>query len=105
MSETLLPGFESKHEQKFREFHAANPEVYQQLRALALQLHRRGRPRYGIGALVEVLRWNRAIQTTDEDYKINHNYKAFYARLLMKQEPELAGFFETRVSDADDMKE
>ena len=30
------------------------------------------------------------------EFKLNNNYRSFYSRLLMEQEPELAGYFETR---------
>lgn len=84
-------------DQQFEAFHAANPHVYEALRRLALDAARRGR-RLGIGALFEVLRWQYAMNTTDvdSDYKLNNNYRSFYARLLMEKEPELAGYFETR---------
>ena len=91
----------SKFFDDFMEFHEANPEVYQELRKLSLDLVDHGRERYGIGGLFEVLRWHRAMRTTDdeqEDFKLNNNYRALYARLLMLVEPRLRGFFETRVS-------
>lgn len=82
--------------EQFRAFHEANPEVYEELRDLALGLRRRGRTRYGIASLFEVLRWQRALKTQGDVFKLNNNYRAFYARLLMEREPDLAGFFETR---------
>ncbi len=84
-------------EEKFWEFHTAHPEVYRRLRELALQMRRRGVQQYGIGGLFEVLRWKEALRTHDPDgYKLNNNYRSFYARLLMEREPELRGFFELR---------
>jgi hypothetical protein len=88
----------SSLEGKFQEFHADNPHVYTQLRDLALKMRRTGRKRYGIGSLFEVMRWHRALRTTEDDFKLNNNHRAFYARLLMKQEPGLKGFFELRRS-------
>jgi hypothetical protein len=82
-------------EQRFEAFHAANPHVYDHLRRLALDARRKGR-QMGIKALYEVLRWQYAMATTDDDYKLNNSYTSFYARLLMEREPELAGYFETR---------
>ena len=96
-----LPLFEDRLERDFRLFHAANPAVYAELRDLALTLKRRGRRRYSIMALINVVRWQRALQTTGDDYKVNNNYAPCYARLLMSEEPELAGFFEVRTSLAD----
>ena len=87
--------------QAFRKFHAANPDVYRSLRQLALQLKRKGHVHYGIGSLYEVMRWHRALKTVDVDFKLNNNYRAYYARLLMQNVPELSGFFSLRVSKAD----
>jgi len=84
-------------DQQFEAFHAENPHVYEMLRRLSLDAARLGR-RVGIGMLFEVLRWQNAMTTTDEasEFKLNNNYRAFYARLLMEREPELDGYFETR---------
>jgi len=85
----------------FTEFHEEHPEVYDELKKLALDLVGHGHRRYSINGLFEVLRWHRAMRTTDdeqEDFKLNNNYRALYARLLMLVEPRLRGFFETRVS-------
>lgn len=81
---------------QWRSFCALNPAVYDELCRIALALRRRGRERWGIGGLFEVLRWQRAMTTTDEDFKLNNNYRAFYARDLMDREPELDNFFELR---------
>jgi len=48
--------------------------------------------------LFEVIRWQHYMTTNDpsSEYKLNNNYTAFYARLLMKHTPELDGVFELR---------
>ncbi len=79
----------------FRRFHEANPHVYDTLREMALRLKRAGRSRYSIKGLFEVLRWSHA-QTTGDEFKLNNNYHALYARELMNREPLLAEFFELR---------
>lgn len=85
-------------ERAFWEFHRDNPNVYIELRGMALGLHGRGYDHYGIKALCEVLRFNRVMETdiADDTFKINNNYSALYARLLMRHEPRLSEFFETR---------
>ncbi len=85
-------------DQQFAEFHEQNPHVYEMLRRLALDAARHGR-RLGIAMLFEVLRWQYAMGTNDpsSEFKLNNNYRAFYARLLMEKEPELQDYFETRV--------
>lgn len=94
---TLPPPPPSRSEQLFDEwlgFHQANPDIYRELRRMALTLVARGRRRYGINGLFEVLRWDRAqLQTTDDEFKINDHHAPFYARLLMMREQRLVGFF------------
>lgn len=85
-------------DEQFLEFHHQHPEVYAALRDMARQLRRRGEAKAGIGMLFEVLRWNRIMAgVRDEDgFKLNNNYRSRYARLLMANEPDLMGFFDTR---------
>ena len=89
-------------QEKWEIFHANNPQVGEELRRMALNLKARGRSHYGMRALIEVLRFNRAIDTSDPDYKLNNNYTPFYARWLMDTEPALEGFFEIRSQGGDD---
>ena len=72
--------------------------MYDELRKLALALINRGHLRYGIAGLFEVLRYRHAMRTIDPDesFKLNNNYRAYYARLLMDRELRLVGFFLTR---------
>lgn len=83
-------------EERFAAFHAANPHVYDSLRDMALTLKAQGSRQYGMKALFEVLRFNNALRTQGDAFKLNNNYTSHYARLLMDEVPELAGFFETR---------
>ena len=82
----------------FDDFHCANPHVYRNLRFLALQAVRAGRRKLGIKLLFERLRWEYFVNTAHaDDFSLNNNYTAYYARMLMDNEPELAGMFETRI--------
>lgn len=82
--------------QRFEAFHAANPVVYRELRTMALNIKRQGTRRYGIAGLFEVLRYRYSLQTGGDSFKLNNDFRALYARLLMDSEPELVDFFETR---------
>jgi hypothetical protein len=84
-------------EEAFWRFHELNPHVYARLVQLARDLKARGRRRIGIGMLFEVLRWHHLSTVGDADgFKLNNNYRALYARLIMHREPDLAGVFHTR---------
>lgn len=99
--ENLFDGFDHQMTIQFRAFHAENPFVYEEIRNLALALHKRGRTRYGLMALINVFRWHRAMDTDGDDFKINNNFSPYYARLIMANEPSLNGFFSLRKSVAD----
>ena len=81
----------------FRRFHADNPHVYATLVKLARRW-RRSRPRRKCSTkmLFETARWYLDLRGAGEPIALNNNYTAFYARLIMDQEPDLQGIFETR---------
>lgn len=88
---------------RFWRFHEENPHVYAHLVRLARRAHRRGAHRIGMKQLFEVLRWQTMLSTTDPDFKLNNDYTAPYARLIMHRESDLAGMFETRKSATDEV--
>lgn len=78
------------------EFHRANPHVLREIAKVCLRLRRSGRRVWSINAAFEVVRYNAAITTDARTYKLNNNHRAFYARWIMRDFPELAEFFRTR---------
>jgi hypothetical protein len=89
-------------DQKFEHFHKTHPEVYTSLLRLSRNwVAAHGNSRLGIAAIYEVARWEIIWETGDPEFKLNNNYRAYYARLLM-MEPGLYGLFELRDSGADD---
>lgn len=93
--------FEPVSWERFSDFLQANPQVYALLRRFALEAKRSGRRRLGIAALFERVRWHLDVETKGDSFKLNNSMRAYMARLLMEQEPELRGFFEIRKSKAD----
>lgn len=103
MTEWTLFDGGSKMSEEFDRFHRENPRVYQVLVRLAREwIHRTGRHKLGIATLYERTRWEIAITTSDPDYKLNNNWRAYYARLIMLTEPDLDELFDLRRSEADD---
>jgi hypothetical protein len=89
--------------EQFEEFHRDNPHVYTILVRLARQWRAQtGRTVLGTKALFERARWELAIETSDADYKLNNNYTAYYARLIMLLEDDLDTMFRLRDSEADE---
>jgi hypothetical protein len=88
-------------EERFLDFHAANPWVYDELVLLARRAKRRGLKKIGIDVLFGNLRWRQAIRTSgDQGFKMNNDFRSRYPRLIMDQEPDLEGFFEVRALKA-----
>ena len=93
-----LPDPNRSTQENFEQFHRLNPHLYVVFCRMAKDLVRAGRSRFGMAMLTEVVRWDYLTTTNhgEYDFKINNNYQGRYARLLMEQEPELAGVFELR---------
>jgi hypothetical protein len=84
---------------RFQKFHEENPEVYRELVSLAREIRdKRGYQKFGIATIYEVARWRSIIRADKpaDEFKLNNNFRAYYARLIMDQEEDLAGFFDTR---------
>lgn len=85
-------------EVRFKRYHLDNPHVYERLREAAMKLVERGHKRLSICMLFEVVRFRGMTSTESNEgaFALCNTYKPFYARLLMDNEPELAGVFELR---------
>lgn len=81
--------------QRFKQFHLANPEVYEEFKRLANQMKRTGRKQYSAETIINVMRWHFEIKSTDT-FKLNNDFKPLYARLLAWECPEFSEFFEFR---------
>jgi hypothetical protein len=80
--------------ERFQAFHEANPHILTTIVEKALQLKRAGRKHYGCKAIFESMRFDHDMDTTSTDeWKLNNNWTAHYARLAMGTEPTLKGFF------------
>ena len=72
--------------------------MYDSLVTLARRWRTAGHAKCGIGMLFELIRWEHGLNVVDDDgFRLNNNYRSRYARLIMANEPDLDGFFDTRV--------
>jgi len=81
---------------RFFKFHDENPHVYKEFERRALLLINKGRRHFGAKAIFEAMRFDWAATTTDEEFKLNNNYTAYYARMFEDKHPDYVGFFEMR---------
>lgn len=77
----------------------ANPSAMALFRRFAAEALLAGR-RIGIGAIAERVRWECAVQTSGDTFKINNNHSAYIARRLIAEMPALASIIETRSAGA-----
>jgi len=93
----LTSGAKDNLQKTFELFHKQNPHVLDTVIRIASELkHKRGFKRCGMKMLFERLRWLYALQTQGDDYKLNNNYTAYYARTVMALRKDLEGFFAVR---------
>lgn len=84
-------------EEAFVAFHRANPQVYARLETEALKLGSLPKaPRFGISLIFEVMRHDHLLKTEGEHWKLNNNFRALYARLLLHHQPHLTPKLEMR---------
>lgn len=93
---TWLTSPTSALEHRFAAFHRANPHVYDAIERKAMALVTLGRTRLGIAELVEELRYDPRLVTKGEHFKLNNDYRAFYARLLIHNHSSLASIIGLR---------
>lgn len=86
----------SEAEHKFDKFDAENPRVYELFKRFALSAIQKGRNRIGARLIIERIRWETMVETTDEDYKINNNYAPYFVRKFIKDFPEYSDRFQIR---------
>lgn len=85
-------------DEDFRAFHEANPHVYHTLLRLTREAYDRGVERIGVRMLWEVMRWEMTLSTQSRDeFKLNDHYTSRYVRMLMREHPEFAHLFKTRM--------
>jgi hypothetical protein len=80
----------------FQAFALANPHVQHLFNSFSLEMVSAGRKHFSAKAVVERIRWETALQTTDPEVKINNNWTCLLARRFEALNPHLKGFFRNR---------
>jgi hypothetical protein len=80
----------------FQEYQERNPKIYKEFKHYAFELIKAGESKIGSKAIFERIRWQSKINKVDE-FKINNNFTADYARKFEQDFPHFAGIFEKRV--------
>jgi uncharacterized protein YicC (UPF0701 family) len=85
--------------ERFSEYHARHPEVYELLLRFARELKARGMDRGAIEMLWQRVRWFCQVERdeAESDFKLNDHFRSRYVRMMIADHPEeFGGFFELR---------
>jgi hypothetical protein len=83
-------------ENEARKFVAAHPEIWRLFLRFTHELIGAGREHYSSDAVLHRIRWYTAVESHGEEFKVNNNFSAVFARWFHDAYPERAGFFRTR---------
>ena len=79
--------------ERFKLFHAENPELYQMMERFSLEAGKT-RKRFSIWMVANRVRWYTKIETTGKEFKVSNDYLALYARLIVIANKHLDGLFQ-----------
>lgn len=81
---------------KWWDWHKLNPHIYKEFEYLTFQLIKNGVKKSSAWLVINQMRWNYAIQTKGDKFKISNDYIAYYTRLFQHYHPEHENFFTTK---------
>lgn len=83
------------HQDKFEIYDRQNPHVYEMFDRFAREALDAGRKVLSAYLIFERIRWETQIVTQGDPFKVNNNYRPYYARKWMR-ENNRPGLFRTR---------
>ena len=82
---------------EFEEFDRQNPRIWELIERFCADVLEAGWTKWAISSIFERIRWEIRIVTRSKDeWKLNNNHRAYYARKWLAKHPEHPDFFETR---------
>jgi len=88
-------------ENRFWKFHYENQHVYQMFCRFCREMMGAGYTVLSAGLIFERMRWETMILTNDPEFKLNNNYRAYYARLWMADHADTGCIFRIREVPSD----
>jgi hypothetical protein len=77
-------------------WHQKNPHIYELFKRFTFEAIEAGQEQSGAWLIVGRIRWETAVVTRGEDFKISNDFIAYYARHFMAEFPEHRGFFKIK---------
>lgn len=82
--------------ERWLKWHLANPDVYELFKRFTFEAIGHGHKNLSAWLIINRIRWETAVVTTGNPYKVPNDYIAHYSRLFMREYPEYTGFFRVR---------
>lgn len=80
----------------FLKFHKENPHIYASFEQQAMNAINKGRTKLSAKLIINWIRWNEFIESSDKNFSVNDAFQALYAREFINRHPEHSGIFEMR---------
>lgn len=80
----------------FYKFNAENPHVFEAFENQALKAIEKGREKISAKLIINFIRWNEFLKTSDKNFKINDAYQSYFARHFVSKYPEHSDVFNFR---------
>lgn len=80
----------------FNKFNELNPHIFEAFEQQALKAINKGRTKISSKLIINWIRWNEFLQSTDLNFKINDAYQSYYARHFIQKYPQYKDVFELR---------
>mgnify|MGYP003642044345 FL=1 len=80
----------------FNEFNKENPHVYDAFEEQAIKAINKGRKKISSKLIINWIRWNEYLNSTDKNFKINDAYQSYYARHFVELNPHHLDAFNFR---------
>lgn len=94
MNYKQLTGFSIRD--AFHKFNKENPHVFKAFEEQALSAIKKGRKKISSKLIINWIRWNEFLRTSDQNFKINDAFQSYYARHFVEKYPEYLEYFEFR---------
>ena len=80
----------------FNTFNSENPHIYKEFERQALKAIEKGRTKLSAKLIINWIRWNEVLRSSDINFKINDAFQSYYARHFVELNPQHKDSFNFR---------
>ena len=80
----------------FNKFISENPHIYKSFEEQTFRAIKKGRTKISSDLIINYIRWEQFIESSDENFKINNSYSSYIARFFIKKNPQYSNLFNLR---------